>query len=58
MEMRRHLLFQPLTYSLTRPIFLSSLLVLSAQLKITLRRATFFSSFVQSYANIRPPSES
>lgn len=45
-------------HSLTKPIVLSWLLVLSAQLKITLRRATFFSSFAQSQANIRPPSES
>lgn len=45
-------------HSLTKPIFLCLLLVLSAQLKITLRRATFFPSFAQYHANIRSPSES
>lgn len=45
-------------HSLTKPIFLSSLLLLSAQLKITLRRATFFPSLAQSRANTRPPGES
>lgn len=43
--------------SLTKTKFLSSLLVLPAQLKIT-RCATFSSNFAQSHANISPPSES